>query len=131
MQKPFPQPEEYESINAEVEGEIADIVKESSASGKLRFAKRADQIPTEPNVANLLNDRQTTHGDFRTNARVSQLLKAVFRACEHWQFLDDVEKESMDMIALKFSRVLSGKSLERQHWEDIEGYARLALKECK
>jgi hypothetical protein len=42
-----------------------------------------------------------------------------------------VERECLDMIALKISRVLSGRSLERQHWEDIEGYAHLALRECK
>lgn len=127
MQKPFPQPEELQAI----EGEIADLVNESMKPDRVRFVKRTEQIAMEPNVADLLNDRQTTHGDFRSNARVSQMLKAVFRSCEHWQFLDDVEKESMDMIAAKFSRVLSGKSLEKQHWEDVEGYARLALKECK
>lgn len=127
MQKPFPQPEELIAM----EGEIADLVNESTKPGSVKFVKRTDPIAMEPNVADILNERQSTHGDFRSNARVSQMLKAVFRACEHWQFLDDVEKESMDMIALKFSRVLSGKSLEKQHWEDIEGYARLALKECK
>ncbi len=36
----------------------------------------------------------------------------------------------MDMIALKFSRILSGKSLEKQHWEDVVGYAKLAEKLC-
>lgn len=127
MQKPFPQPEELQAI----EGEVADLVNESMKLGGLRYVKQAEQIAMEPNIANLLNDRQTIHGDFRSNARISQMLKAVFRACEHWQFLDDVEKESIDMIAMKISRVLSGKSLEKQHWEDIEGYARLALKECK
>lgn len=79
----------------------------------------------------LTNTRQSTHGDFRTNARLSQHLKAVFRSYDGWDHLDDVEKEAMDMMALKFSRIISGRSLERQHWEDVEGYAHLALKECK
>lgn len=82
-------------------------------------------------VEELTTERQDTHGDFRTNARLSQEIKAVLRSYEGWDHLDDVEKEVMDMIALKFSRVLSGRSLEKQHWEDIEGYAHLALRECK
>lgn len=84
-----------------------------------------------PGLEVLVNDRNITHGDFRTNARLSQEIKAVLRSYEGWDHLDDVEKEVMDMIALKFSRVLSGRSLEKQHWEDVEGYAHLALRECK
>jgi hypothetical protein len=30
------------------------------------------------------------------------------------------------MIALKLSRILSGKPDEQDHWDDIAGYARLA-----
>ena len=78
----------------------------------------------------LLTDRQSTHGDFGDNARVSQSLKRIFRAELGWELLTDTEREAMDMIALKFSRILSGKSLERQHWEDVVGYAKLAEKLC-
>ncbi len=52
------------------------------------------------------------------------------RGSPGWSKLTDVEREAMDMIALKFSRVLSGKSLEKQHWEDIVGYGQLALNLC-
>jgi hypothetical protein len=84
----------------------------------------------KPTVADITEERGKTHGPFRDNARVSQMLKAVMRATASWQYLDDVEKEALDNIALKISRILSGKSLERQHWEDVEGYAHLAVKEC-
>lgn len=84
-----------------------------------------------PTAEALVNTRHSTHGDFRTNARLSQHLKEVLRSYEGWAHLDDVEKEVMDMVALKFSRILSGKSLARQHWEDVEGYAHLALRECE
>lgn len=116
MQKPF-------QLTEAMEKEMSDLV---TTEVKSTFGKRTKV----PEVDGLLSDRQTTHGDFRSNARISQLIKSVFRATEHWQHLDDTEKEAMDMIALKFSRILSGKSLERQHWEDIEGYARLVVKEC-
>lgn len=79
----------------------------------------------------LLSARQSTHGSFSDNARVSQSLKRTFRAELGWELLTDVERESMDMIALKFSRILSGKSLELQHWEDVVGYAKLAEKQCQ
>ncbi len=79
----------------------------------------------------LLETRQTTHGSFRDNADVSQALKSMFRASAGWGKLTSVEKEVMDMIALKFSRVLSGRSLEKQHWEDVVGYAQLALEQCQ
>jgi hypothetical protein len=82
-------------------------------------------------VERLTQERRQTHGNFRDNARLSQKLKSTFRSTAAWDYLDDVEKESLDMIALKISRILSGKSLERQHWEDVEGYAHLAVKECE
>lgn len=82
--------------------------------------------PREP----LLATRQTTHGSFQDNAIMSQAIKAMFRASAGWAALTDIEREAMDMIALKFSRILSGKSMERQHWEDVKGYAALVEEQC-
>lgn len=79
----------------------------------------------------LLVERQTTHGSFEDNATFSQEMKEVLRSRLGFGDLHPVEREAMDMIALKFSRILSGKSLERQHWEDVVGYAKLALEQCK
>lgn len=112
MQKPF-------QLTEAMEKEMSELVKDEV---RPTFTKRTSR--------SLINERQHTHGDFRSNARISQMLKAVFRSVEHWQHLDDTEKEAMDMIALKMSRVLCGKSLERQHWEDIGGYAELVVREC-
>lgn len=78
----------------------------------------------------LLEQRQLTHGSFQDNAFISQSLKRVLHCHLGWNHLTDVEREVMDMIALKFSRILSGKSLEKQHWEDVVGYAKLALEQC-
>lgn len=82
-------------------------------------------------VTDIIIERNKTHGDFGDNARISQGLKRTFRAELGWDLLTDTEREAMDMIALKFSRILSGKALELQHWEDVVGYARLAEKLCK
>lgn len=75
---------------------------------------------------NLLDERNKTHGDFGKNAEVSQAIKRVFRAQAGWENLSDVQKESLEMIALKLSRILSGHADFKDHWDDIEGYARLA-----
>lgn len=94
---------------------------------RLAGAVRAKPDNRDP----LLSTREQTHGSFADNARVSQTLKQTFRAEPGWGMLTDVEREAMDMIALKFSRILSGKSLELQHWEDVRGYAALAEEQCK
>lgn len=85
-----------------------------------------DFIPTKA----LLAERQTTHGSFEDNAIISQALKAIIRAGPGWNHITDIEKESMDMICLKFSRILSGKSMQKQHWEDVVGYAKLVEEKC-
>lgn len=84
-----------------------------------------------PERDQLLSTRQQTHGNFADNAKVSQGMKEWMRTSPGWANLTDVEREAMDMIALKFSRILSGKSLEKQHWEDVVGYAKLVEEICK
>jgi len=91
----------------------------------------ANELGQEPESRlPLLETRQQTHGSFMENAIISQSIKAILRASNGWSRLNDIERESMDMIALKFSRILSGKSMERQHWEDVVGYAKLVEEKC-
>lgn len=90
------------------------------------MADYAPKIAEPIREKDLLIERKQTHGHFGDNARISQALKRAFRAEPGWDLLTDTEREAMDMIALKFSRILSGKALELQHWEDVVGYARLA-----
>ena len=74
--------------------------------------------------------RHKTHGDFGDNAYVSQRLKDVLHR-PTWNALTDVQKEAVDMICLKLSRIVSGKSGEKDHWVDIAGYADLARQEIE
>ncbi len=94
-------------------------------------AQSSEESPPTAERAPLLEAREQTHGSFADNARVSQSIKDILRAEPGWGLLTAIERESMDMIALKFSRILSGKSLELQHWEDVVGYAKLAEEQCK
>jgi len=90
--------------------------------------ERSDDHQTA--AEDLIDRRRTTHGIFEDNAIVSQMLKDIFRSFPGWHRLSAIERESMDMIALKFSRILSGRSMEKQHWEDVVGYARLVEEKC-
>jgi hypothetical protein len=74
----------------------------------------------------IITERHTTHGDFNQNAQISQDLKSVICTGENWQNLNYRQKEALDMIALKISRILSGHADHADHWDDIIGYARLA-----
>jgi hypothetical protein len=78
----------------------------------------------------LLVERGKTHGSFAKNAEISQALKKMFR---HYMDpnVNDVHRESMDQIAMKLSRILSGHAEFRDHWDDISGYAKLASEACE
>ena len=74
----------------------------------------------------MLNKKEKTHGLYKETANLSQSLKDVFRSGKNWANLTDVQKESLEMIALKIARVLNGNAAHRDHWDDVAGYAALA-----
>jgi hypothetical protein len=79
----------------------------------------------------LLTTRETTHGDYTENAKISQAIKFIFRSSPGWSKLDSIERESMDLIATKFARILaSGAPLQYEHWIDVKGYAELVVEKC-
>lgn len=71
----------------------------------------------------ILNERETTHGDYQITAMIAQELKDVIGA--HNSKLSAVQRESLDLICTKIARILSGDSKTRDHWDDIAGYANL------
>jgi hypothetical protein len=77
----------------------------------------------------LTEERGKTHGSFASNARISQELKTVIKRFEY--NYSDVQKEAIDMICLKLSRIASGHANFKDHWDDIAGYAHLAAQECE
>jgi len=80
----------------------------------------------------LLVARQRTHGDFRSNAEISQRIKKIFRdnTVTVSPGTSNVHLEALDMIALKLSRILSGQADYADHWRDVAGYAKLAEEAC-
>ena len=73
----------------------------------------------------ILAEREKTHGNYDLSANVSQMLKEILRVQPNWEKLTDRQRESLEMICLKLSRIVSGSASFRDHWDDVEGYARL------
>lgn len=70
----------------------------------------------------VLQDRGRTHGDFNDQASISQQIKGVL---SRGRPLSAAQKEALEMIAVKMSRIVSGNPDEIDHWLDIAGYAKL------
>lgn len=72
-----------------------------------------------------LNERENTHGDYSDTAQVAQEIKLAMRNSPRHAELPATVVESLDMIATKMSRIISGNESEPDHWKDIIGYADL------
>jgi len=72
----------------------------------------------------VLEEREKTHGNFMSNAMVSQRIKAALYSGA-WGVMAPDMREALEMIALKMSRIVTGKADEPDHWHDIAGYAML------
>lgn len=83
---------------------------------------------TNKTTVALLDERNSTHGSFIVNGRVSQALKEVFRSEPGWDQLDIIHREAIDHICGKFGRIMAGQPNFDDHWDDIAGYAQLPKK---
>lgn len=81
-------------------------------------------------VANILSERQETHGDFNEVARIAQQFRKMMRVEFGWEHMNDAQREALDSMASKFGRIASGDPNFRDHWDDIAGYATLASLHC-
>lgn len=76
-----------------------------------------------------LHARLLTHGPYRTQFTCAQALKGVAKDY-NYHGLGAVQREGLEMILMKLSRVLTGDAHHRDHWADIAGYATLMADEC-
>lgn len=82
------------------------------------------------NIAATLEERNTAHGEFTSNAQIAQELKAVLHSYKK-DAHTLVHIEALEMILVKVARILNGDPNHADHWHDIAGYATLAEKRCK
>lgn len=76
------------------------------------------------------SQRGATHGDFSENAELAQYLKSALNFCPRWDTMIPAHRECLDLIMTKIARIMSGDPDFADHWNDIEGYARLAKDRC-
>jgi hypothetical protein len=76
-------------------------------------------------MSDVLEERQTTHGDFHDTARIAQALKAALRSGPSWRGMSTAQHEAIEHICTKLARIAAGDPHAPDHWEDIAGYARL------
>jgi len=93
--------------------------------GLTRIGNVEDPAPTDkPSVQETLNERGKTHGDFSAQAGMSQNLKMLMRSSK-FNDLTFAQREALDAITMKISRIIHGNPNEPDHWRDIAGYATL------
>lgn len=80
-------------------------------------------------VKNTLDERQGRYGTFMDNATIAQDLKEYIRKTPSYKILEADQREALDNIMIKTSRILSqGTDPEYiDNWLDIAGYAQLVV----
>lgn len=76
-------------------------------------------------IEKTLKQRQKTHGNFETHAKISQSIKWEMYMSDGYSNLNTSQREALDMIAHKIARILNGNPDVHDHWHDIAGYATL------
>lgn len=76
-------------------------------------------------IDNTLAERGSRYGEFINNASVAQDLKRVMAASSGWGAMDNDQRESLEVIAQKISRIVTGDPDYVDNWHDIQGYAKL------
>jgi len=76
-----------------------------------------------------LNERQSTHGEFRDNSRISKKLRHLIKEeLRQYGKLDSItcyQEEALFHICHKLARAIVGNDKFADHWRDISGYAKL------
>lgn len=76
-------------------------------------------------IDRILSERERTHGDWVLQSAFSQKLKHLVTSAEG---LNASQKEALEMICVKISRICNGNANDPDHWKDIAGYATLAAR---
>lgn len=79
------------------------------------------------NINNILDERGNRYGDFSSNATTTQLIKQAINLGDTANKLSFYQRESLEMIAHKISRIVNGDANYIDSWVDIIGYAQLVI----
>ena len=76
-------------------------------------------------INDTLAERGSRYGEFHGQARISQELKSYMACEEKWHSMAHYQREALEMIQHKISRILNGDPDYIDNWHDIAGYATL------
>lgn len=82
-------------------------------------------------INDILNERGNRYGDFASNATTTQMIKHALSLGENAHNLTYAQREALDMIAHKMSRIVNGDADYIDSWVDIIGYAQLVIDRLK
>lgn len=102
---------------------ISDLAQ-FSAEGK-----GAGVMPDKP-WPHVTEVRPKTHGDFSVGAAFTQAVMTLAQEMPSWKKTTPVQREAIHMVVHKLQRILAGDPDYKDHWVDIEGYARLVADRC-
>lgn len=78
-------------------------------------------------VRDTLNQRGQQYGSFAVNGKISQDFKCIAHGAQGWWTLEPYQREAVEIILHKFSRILTGDPLYVDSWRDIAGYSQLVV----
>lgn len=81
----------------------------------------------ENEVQLVVSARDSSYGGFSGISKTCQSFKDLARNCPSWSSLAPCEKEGIDMIFHKITRILYAPNKIRDSWVDIGGYVRATL----
>ena len=83
-------------------------------------------------VDKIVSDRGKSHGDYKLMSELAQILKETIRSWKKGSGINisPYAQESVEMIMLKVARIITGDETFRDHWLDIQGYAKKAEELC-
>jgi hypothetical protein len=76
-------------------------------------------------ITDTLTQRGARYGEFIENAVIAQKLKEAMASHEGWTRLKPDQREALEVIAQKMSRIVTGDGDYHDNWHDIMGYAKL------
>ena len=82
-------------------------------------------------IDKILEDRENTYGSFSHNATVTQGLKDYLRLGNSWKDMSSTQKEALEMVCHKMSRIVNGNPNYKDSWIDIQGFTELAIRDLK
>ena len=76
-------------------------------------------------IRNILDERGNRYGDYTRQAGIAQDLKEVARRGSSWGSMPTYQRESIEMLMTKVSRMVEGEFTNLDTLDDIIGYTTL------